>query len=164
MDEEVPPVVSRPTRAITELRSKAKPQASTSSKDTHISSGDSSTDFPTSEEHYIFSSPVDDHPLMATSILPRISEGVLSAHSSDFMTEESRASLRQPSSGSSGSSRPESKGPITPATYPADPAIDVPDIPEQDGLGQPAELSGISVINQIRAGSKEKMRPGETRK
>ena len=155
--DEVPPVVSRPTRAITELPSKAKPQESTFSKDT-ISSGDSSTDS-TSEEHYVFSSPVDDHQLMDTSTLPRISKGVLSAHSSDFMTEESRASLCPPSSGSSGSSRPESKGPITPATYPADPAIDVPDIPEQDGLGQPAELSGISVINGIRAGSKEKMTP-----
>ena len=154
--------VSRTTNAIIQLPAKAKHQESTSSKDTLLSSGDSSTDSLTSEEHYIFSSPVDDHPLM-NSTLPRISESGISMHFSNFVIGGSCGSLCPPSSGSSGSSRPESQGPITPATYPADPSIDVPDIPEQDGLGQPAELSGISVINKISAislGMKEKKTPG----
>lgn len=154
--------VSRTPKAIAQLSAQAKHQESTSSKDTLLSSGDSSTDSLTSEEHYIFASPVDDH-LLLSSTLPRISEGGTSTHFSNFVIGESCDSLCPPSSGSSGSSRPESKGPITPATYPADPAIDVPDIPEQDGLGQPAELSGISAINKISAisfGMKEKKTPG----
>jgi len=150
------------SRTITQLPSEAKPQDPTSSKDTLTSSGDSSTDSLTSEEHYVFASPVDDRPPLTMSTLPKISESGVSTHFSDFIIEESCTSLCPPSSGSSGSSCPESKGPITPATYPADPAIDVPDIPEQDGLGQPAELSGISVANKLRAispGSKEKKTP-----
>ena len=149
--------VSPVVKAITQLPFEGKPQEWTFSKDT--SSGGSSTDSLTSEEHYIFASPVDDHPLPTEPTLPRISKNGPSAHFSDFVIGESCASLCPPSSGSSGSSRPESKGPITPATYPADPAIDIPDIPEQDGLGQPAELSGISVINKIIIGSKEKKTP-----
>jgi hypothetical protein len=161
--DEVPPVtkeagVSRTTKAITQLPYEAKPQESTSSRDTFMSS-DSSTDSLTSEEHYVFASPVDDHPLRTMSTLPKISESGLSAHFSDFVIGESCASLCPPSSGSSGSSRPDSKGPITPATYAADPAIDVPDIPEQDGLGQPAELSVINKIRAIPPGSKEKKTP-----
>ena len=155
--------VSRTAKAVTQLPAQAKHQESTSSKDTLISSGDSSTDSLTSEEHYIFASPVDDHPLLMSSTLPRISESGISTHFSNFVIGESCGSLCPPSSGSSGSSRPESKGPITPVTYPADPAIDVPDIPEQDGLGQPGELSGISVIHKISAisvGMKEKKTPG----
>jgi hypothetical protein len=157
--------VSRTAKAITQLPAQAKHQKLASSTDTLISSGDSSTDSVTSEEHYIFASPVDDHPLLMSSPLPRISEsGIISTtHSSNFVIGKSCDSLCPPSSGSSGSSGPESKGPITPVTYPADPAIDVPDIPEQDGLGQPVELSGISVINKISAislGMKEKKTPG----
>ena len=155
--------VSRTVKAITPSPDQARRQESTSSKDTLISSGESSTDSLTSEEHYIFASPVDDHPLLMSSTLPRISESGISTHFSNFVIGESCGSLCPPSSGSSGSSRPESKGPITPVTYPADPAIDVPDIPEQDGLGQPVEQSGISVINQISAislGMKEKKTPG----
>lgn len=140
--------VSRIIKSVTQLPCEAQLQES-SSKNT--SSGDSSTDSLTSEEHYVFASPVDDHRSFTRLTLPRISESGLSTHFSDFIIGESCASLCPPSSGSSGSSHPESKGPITPATYPADPAIDVPDISEQDGLGQPAELSGISVINKIRA-------------
>lgn len=159
--------VSRTAKAITQLPTQAKHHESTSSKDTFISSGDSSTDSLTSEEHYIFASPVDDHPLLMSSPLPRISEsGISTTHFSNFVIGESCDSLCPPSSGSSGSSgssRPDSKGPITPVTHPANPAIDVPDIPEQDGLGQPVELPGISVINKISAtslGMKEKKTPG----
>ena len=163
--DETPAVrVSRTAKAITQLPAQAKHQESTSSKDTLISSGDSSTDSLTSEEHYIFASPVDDHPLLMSSPLPRISEnGISTTHFSNFVIGESCDSLCPPSSGSSGSSGPESKGPITPVMYPADPAIDVPDIPEQDGLGQPVELSGTSVLNKIPAislGMKEKKTPG----
>ena len=149
--DKVPPATLEPRASQT-----VKATISISSKDTLLSSGSSSTDSPTSEEHYIFASPVDDHPSLTSSALPRISESGLSTHSGDFVIGESCGSLCPPSSGSS---RPESKGPITPATYPADPAIDVPDIPEQDGLGHPAELSGISVINKTIARSKEKMTP-----
>ena len=155
--------VSQTTRAIIQLLpSEAKPQETTLCQDASTSSGDSSTDSFTDEEHYVFSSPVDDHPSLAMSTLPRTSESELSTHFSYFIVGESCTSLCPPSFGSSGSSRPESKGPITPATYPADPAIDVPDIPEQDGLGQPAERSGISIIKNIRAispGLKEKKSP-----
>lgn len=150
-------------KAIAQLPAQVKHQESTSSKDTPLSSSDSSTDSLTSEEQYIFASPVDDHPLLMSSTLPRISESGISTHFSNFVIGESCGSLCPPSSGSSGSSRPESKGPVTPVTYPVDPTIDVPDIPEQDGLGQPAELSGISVINKISAislGMKEKKTPG----
>jgi serine/threonine protein kinase len=154
--------VSRTARAITQLPTQARHQESTSSKDTLISSGGSSTDSLASEEHYIFASPVDDHPLLMSSPLPRISEsGISTTHFGNFVIGESCDSLCPPSS--SGSSRPESKGPITPVTCPADPSIDVPDIPDQDGLGQPIELSGISVINKISAislGMKEKKIPG----
>ena len=94
---------------------------------------------------------MDDRPLPTESILPRISKNGSSAHFGDFVIGETCALLYPLSSGSSGSPRSESKGPITSATYLADPAIDSPDIPEQDGLGQPAELSGISVITKIRA-------------
>ena len=156
--------ISRTAKAITQLPAQAKYQESTSSKDTLMSSGDSSTDSITSEEHYVFASPMDDHPQLMSSPLPRISEsGVSTTHFSNSVIGESCDSLCPPSSGSSGSSCPESKGPITPVTYPADPAIDVPDIPEQDGLGQPVELPGISVINKISAislGMKEKKTPG----
>jgi hypothetical protein len=165
------PAVTRETgsqtaKAIAQLPAQVKHQESTSSKHTLLSSSDSSTDSLTSEEQYIFASPVDDHPLLMSSTLPRISESGISTHFSNFVIGESCSSLCPPSSGSSGSSgssRPESKGPVTPVTYPVDPTIDVPDIPEQDGLGQPAELSGISVINKISAislGMKEKKTPG----
>jgi hypothetical protein len=159
------PAVTRETGVsrTAKLPAQAKHQESTFSKNTLLSSGDSSTDSLTSEEHYIFASPVDDHPLLMSSNLPRISESGISTHFSNFVIGESCSSLCPPSSGSSGSSRPESKGPVTPVTYPVDPTIDVPDIPEQDGLGQPAELSGISAINKISAislGMKEKKTPG----
>ena len=149
--DQVPPVTDpRAVKPITHLPSPAKP---TSSKDTLFSSGNSSTDSLTSEEHYVFTSPKDDH---TGSTLPRISESGQSTHFGNLVIGDSCGSLCPPSSGSS---RPESKGPITPATYPVDPAIDIPDIPEQDGLGQSAELLGISIINKLAAGSKERRTP-----
>jgi hypothetical protein len=94
-----------------------------------------------------------------SSSLPRISEsGISTTHFGNFVIRESCDSLCPPSS--SGSSRPESKGPITPVTCPSDPSIDVPDVPDQDGLGQPVDLSVINKISAISLGMKEKKTPG----
>jgi serine/threonine protein kinase len=56
-----------------------------------------------------------------------------------------------PSSASSGSSGPESKGPITPATHAVDvdPPVDIPDISGQV-LGYPAVISDVETVGDLR--------------
>ncbi|PPQ99055.1 hypothetical protein CVT24_003615 [Panaeolus cyanescens] len=92
-----------------------------------------------SDESYVFASPVVEH-LPGKLIGSPAMLGDIEGEESHFIICNPNDSLSVPSSGTSGSSRPESKGPITPDTHPIDPAIDIPDIPEEDGLGPPASV------------------------
>lgn len=108
-----------------------------------------------SDEQYLFPSPVVNHPeLEANPHLKLPHANVLQASNlGDFIIggTESTHSLRvpysPPSSGpSSASSGPESKGPITPATHPVQPDLSVPEIVEDEGLGPLADLSFIAKV------------------
>ena len=61
---------------------------------------------------------------------------------------KSAGALSVPSTTSSGSSGTESEGPIT---YPVEPAINVLDIPEVEGLGQPADLPTGAFTGKFKA-------------
>lgn len=101
-------------------------------------------DYTLLDEEYLFPSPIiedseDLRPphvdlLSVRNIHDYAIGGKKSAHSL-------RASYSPPSSVSSG---PESKGPITPATYAVEPDISIPDIPEEGGLGAPADFANAA--------------------
>jgi serine/threonine protein kinase len=91
-----------------------------------------------SDEVYVFRSPPDDHPpplLPPPSTLSVPLEDVgRSRDITDFSNSASGSSNEKASNSSS--SGAESDGPITPATYATDPAIEVPDLPDGEGLDQ----------------------------
>ncbi|KAF9484022.1 Pkinase-domain-containing protein [Pholiota conissans] len=118
----------------------------------------SSSESTSSDEQYVFPSPVDQHPeLEANPHLKLPHANVLRASNlGDFIIggTESTHSLRVPSSApssgpSSASSGLESKGPITPATHPVHPDLSVPEILEDEGLGPPAD--NLNFIAKIQA-------------
>lgn len=90
-----------------------------------------------SDERYVFRSPPDEHPPPLSSTLSAPIEDVpRSRDITDVSTSTSGSSSGKTSDSST--SDTDSDGPITPATYPIDPAIEVPDLPDGEGLDQPA--------------------------
>lgn len=92
-----------------------------------------------SEESYVFASPDENAPVRA----PR--SRLHSVDVTDVPRSLNPHQFSIGSLGSSSSSGAESEGPITPETYATDPAIDVPDIPEDEGLGESVLFSGLSI-------------------
>ena len=130
------------------------PPDNKSAEITLVSVEDSPSNSECSDERYVFASPVVDHyhpPVKKHS--PAHCHNVGRARTSDnFVIGGSDDSLSVPSFGSSGIlSEQESKGPITPATYAVDPVIEVPDIPAEDGLGEPANLADPAIIGSFKA-------------
>ena len=115
-----------------------------SQDDTFVSSNVPSEISANSDEIYVFASPRVDLPLQPPE---RAGPG----DTGQLIIGESAGALSVPSTGSSGSSGPESEGPITPETYPVDPAVDVPDMPEEEGLGQPADLPAGAFTSKFKA-------------
>jgi hypothetical protein len=91
-----------------------------------------------SDEVYVFRSPPDDHSLLPEAVppVPVIEDVRNLGVSSDG----------QGSGSDSLSSGPDSDGPITPATRPIDPAIEVPDLPDGETLDQSAAFP-VSVVD-----------------
>lgn len=97
------------------------------------------------EEVYIFDSPIAHGPIPDNEPI-HVSLDVRSLDIGNFVIGESSSS-GEPSGDSS--SEGESDGPITPATYPTDPEIEVPDLPEGEGIDQSAVYLGtISIKTQ----------------
>jgi len=121
-----------------------KPRNAASQDDTFVSSNDPSEISESSDEIYVFASPRVDLPL-------QLPERDGPNDMGQLIVCESAGALSVPSTASSGSSGPESEGPITPETYPVEPAVDVPDIPEEEGLGQPADLPVGAFTGKFKA-------------
>ncbi|KAF8165240.1 kinase-like domain-containing protein [Crassisporium funariophilum] len=132
---------------------KAKPQRATISNFRIVSSNGLSEG--NSEERYVFGSPVDDHLPSSDHHRGKLVDVSRSTSSNNFVIGGFDGSLSVPSSYSSGSD-PESKGPITPATYAIDPALQVPEIPSEERLGDPALSYGDDTAKLIRPRSKGK--------
>jgi hypothetical protein len=121
-----------------------KPRNTASQDDTFVSSNNPSEVSESSDEIYVFASPRVDLSL-------QLPEHDGPDDMGQLIICESAGALSVPSTASSGSSGPESEGPITPETYPVEPAIDVPDIPEEEGLGQPADLPAGAFTGNFKA-------------
>jgi len=145
--KEVPvePKVAKPER-------KAESKVSTLIEHKILSQSSDSLD-----ERYIFRSPVVDHPPayppVEGSVQDQLAAVFQSTNLQNFIVFNSTDSLAVPSSASSGSSGPDSRGPITPATYAVDvePPVDIPDIPEEEGLGPPVDLTNIAIVGKVKA-------------
>ena len=125
-----------------------KPQNTASQDDTFVSS-DPSEISEGSDEIYVFASPRVDLPHR-----PQERDGADDME--QLIISESAEALSVPSTASSGSSCAESEGPITPATYPVEPATDVPDMSEEEGLGQPADVPAGGFSNKFKAPASSK--------
>lgn len=113
-----------------------------------------------SDEIYMFASPTDEHPPVTSSEAVHISDVPRFTNSNDSSVCESDASSpslstsSKPGSGHSDSSGSDgdSKGPITPATFATDVEIEVPDLTEDEGLGQPAVVP-FSAVEKVKSTS-----------
>ncbi|KAH9482564.1 Negative regulator of sexual conjugation and meiosis [Psilocybe cubensis] len=104
-----------------------------------------------SDECYIFPSPVVDHPYIAHARkVPSSFRDIDPVNNAlgIFTIGDSVESRSEPSSGSS--SGPESRGPITPAANAVEPSVAVPDIPEEEGLGEPVRLPSTTFLSKFR--------------
>ncbi|PPQ77668.1 hypothetical protein CVT25_011103 [Psilocybe cyanescens] len=102
-----------------------------------------------SDECYVFASPVVDHPHVARKVPSHFRDiNPVNNALGIFTIGDSVDSLSGPSSGSS--SGPESKGPITPATHAIEPSIVVPDIPDEEGLGESVQLPSATFISKFK--------------
>ncbi|KAF8076513.1 serine/threonine protein kinase, negative regulator of sexual conjugation and meiosis [Lyophyllum atratum] len=139
--------------AVAKILSEGKPRQATvieTDGDTVHGSTDKTDSSVSSDEVYAFDSPPDDSDAPSSFIIP--SSAFLTVPGADLDTDSASPSARASGSTNSGS---DSDGPITPATYPVDPAIEVPDFPEGEGLYQ-ASLFPVSADPPKPTGSKIK--------
>jgi len=148
VEEDVDRVPARTTRAPSEAFDYSS-RIFTNRRTVAAPSNDSDTSV-SSDEVYAFKSPRDDHAQRPHS--PDVS--IIHVVASITPSSSTRAS-----GGSSSGS--DSEGPITPATYPVDPAIEVPDLPEGEGLDQSTVFSASnkSIITTTHQSPVKEVRP-----
>lgn len=93
------------------------------------------------EEVYVFSSPPDSPRPPPAAVANAVADVKLVQKTKEFSVGSESPPLTNQGSGSSSG---DSDGPITPATYPIDPGVDVPDLPDGESLDQPAVFTAVA--------------------
>ncbi|KAG6831141.1 hypothetical protein H0H92_012566 [Tricholoma furcatifolium] len=107
-----------------------------------------------SDEIYAFDSPPDDHIPPSPSLVA--TNAFLTVPGANTNSGTQSSSSRTIGSTNSGS---DSDGPITPATYAIDPAIEVPDLPEGETLGDPAVFTKVETeVPKVKPAVEAKIR------
>ncbi|KAF9464439.1 kinase-like domain-containing protein [Collybia nuda] len=91
-----------------------------------------------SDERYVFRSPPDDQSPPRPTLSASLRDIPRSRDITDISTNTSGSPSENLKTSGSSTSDTDSDGPITPTTYPTDPAVEVPDLAPEEGLGQSA--------------------------